>query len=446
MPETGYCYISMFLININNKIKQLFGSEFNRNIFTVFSGTSINQIIPLLILPILTRIYPEDVFGVFILYSSTVFVLSMAASLKYELAIVLAENERSAFNLLVLSILIVLMSSVALFIIVSFFGSSIAKLMGNIIIEKWLSWIPLSILFVGLFQVFNYWYNRSKQYKAVAKGKVVKSVSSSGAYLGLGYAGYIGSGLIVGVITGQVLSGIYIVLFSLKTLKKQVKYFSWKNMFRLMKKFKDIPFFNTLINLVNTLSSHLPVFMLTSFFGLSYAGFYGLANRVIKTPMGLVQTSVGEVLFQEVSDMYRQRKEIYAFIKKMYLKLLKIAVVPFIILLVSAPYLFKIIFGSEWVIAGHFSQLIIPWLFLAFLNSPVSRIVTILNKQKEMLYYNLLLIVLRAAGLYLGYKLFNNVMYAIALFAFAGFIGNVFLVFYLMYISKKAYKREVYNG
>ncbi len=430
----------------NKIIKKFFSNEFNRNIFTVFTGTSITQILPLLIMPFLTRIYPEDIFGVFFLYSSTVFVLSMAASLKYELAIILAEDEQSAFDLLVLSLIIVLIISGLLFLVIFLFSGWIVSLLDNKEIEKWLPFIPLSIFFVGIFQVLNHWYNRNKQYKMVAKGKIIKSVFSSGAYLGFGYSGFIGSGLVFGLIIGQVVSGFYIIMLSFKALKKQVKNFSWSHMLQLMKKFKDIPLFNTLLNVINTLSSHLPVFMLTGFFGVRYAGFYGLANRVIKTPMGILQSSVGEVLFQETSDMYKKREEIKFFIKKMYVRLFKIAIAPFIILLIGAPFLFRIVFGSEWVIAGHFSQLIIPWLFLAFLNSPVSKIVTILNKQKEMLYYNIVVIVLRVVAMYIGYIIFNNVMYAIALFSFAGLIGNCFLIFYFMYIAKNAYVKEIYNG
>ena len=42
-------------------------SEFNRNILTLMTGTTIAQAIPIAITPILTRIYTPDDFGVFAL-------------------------------------------------------------------------------------------------------------------------------------------------------------------------------------------------------------------------------------------------------------------------------------------------------------------------------------------------------------------------------------------
>ena len=70
-------------------------------------------------------------------------------------------------------------------------------------------------------------------------------------------------------------------------------------MITLVKKYKDIPLFSTLISLLNTISNQLPIFLLTRFFGFASAGLYGLSHRVVAAPMGLIGQSVGEVFYQK---------------------------------------------------------------------------------------------------------------------------------------------------
>lgn len=67
-------------------------SEFNKNIFTLLSGTIIAQAIPIAISPILTRIYTPDDFGVFALFLAISSVFGSISTAKYELAIALPKK------------------------------------------------------------------------------------------------------------------------------------------------------------------------------------------------------------------------------------------------------------------------------------------------------------------------------------------------------------------
>ena len=55
---------------IFNKIKnKVLKSEFNRNVLTLMTGTTIAQALPIAITPILTRLYTPEDFGVFAIFS-----------------------------------------------------------------------------------------------------------------------------------------------------------------------------------------------------------------------------------------------------------------------------------------------------------------------------------------------------------------------------------------
>ena len=87
-----------------NKLKPK--SEFSRNVLTLMTGTTIAQAIPIAISPILTRIYAPEDFGMFALYMSVASIISVIATGRYELAIMLPKKDEDAVNIVALSIII----------------------------------------------------------------------------------------------------------------------------------------------------------------------------------------------------------------------------------------------------------------------------------------------------------------------------------------------------
>ena len=93
-------------------------SEFARNVLTLMTGTTIAQAIPIAISPILTRIYTPEDFGIFALYMSMASILSVVATGRYELAIMLPKKDEDAINIVALSLIIsFLVSFIALLIV-----------------------------------------------------------------------------------------------------------------------------------------------------------------------------------------------------------------------------------------------------------------------------------------------------------------------------------------
>lgn len=411
-------------------------NEFYRNVATLLSGSAIAQAIPILIMPILTRIYPTEIFGIFFIYSSIIMVLSIISTMEYELAIVLPEKDEEAINVFVLSIIVAFIISLVILSGVTLFFDSICTLLGDKNIGIWLYFIPLSVLLVGIYQSFNFWNNRKKNYKIISYSKVSKTTTSGTVQLSSGLSGLTNTGLIAGLISGQFIAAIYIYFRTIKEIRILLKHVSFNKIIYVAKKYKEIPLFNTVIDGLNTLSNQLPVFLIARFFGVQMVSFYGLANRVITTPMGLIGQSVGQVFYKEATDIFNSKRDFYGFITKTYLRLFKVGIVPFVLLAFIAPLLFKLVFGEEWEVAGTFTQILVPWLFIAFLNSPITHIVTILTKQKQIVIYDILLFVVRFAALYIGYKFYNDVYLAIIFYSLTGLLFNIFLLFYFLRISK----------
>ena len=389
-------------------------------------------------MPVLTRLYSEEVFGVFFVFSSSVAILTILTTLCYELSVILPDKDEDAANLLFLAIIVVFMMSGIIFLLLHMFTTSFIGVADNHQIVSWIPFIPLSCLMMGIFLLFSLWHNRFKKFSVPAHAKIIKSITTGTVQVTNGFFGFHNIGLIAGLLAGQLVGLIFLFISSFRQLIQFVKYLSFKKMIKLAYMYRNIPVFNTMLSLTNRLSVHMPVFLLTGFYNVAIASYYGLANRVITTPMGMIQNSLSEVLYREASETYNKREDLLKLIKNLYLKLFKVSIIPFILLGIFAPMVFNFIFGANWTEAGKYVSIMTPWLFLVFLNSPFSTMATILNRQKGLFIFNVTVMVARFFALAAGSWLFNDVYYSLVLFVIVGFVANIFLIYYYLYIAKNS--------
>jgi len=420
----------------NNWKNKLFGNEFFRNVFTLFTGSVIAQIIVFAATPIITRLYPVEVFGVFVLYSSLVGITSIIATMRYELAIMLPEDETDAANLFFVSLITSLCMSLFVAVLLFLFAPAILNFFQAQKLDVWVYTLPVAIFLSGVNQSFIYWNNRHKMYRQISVAGIYKSTTGSGMQIAFGALRWYNAGLIPGMILGLVATIIYQIKISFKSLNKISKQVSRKKLWEIAHRYKQIPIFTTTTDALNTFSNQLPVLLLGKFYGISMTSFYGLANRIVTTPAGLIGQSVAQVFFQKAVEKNVNKDGLYEFVKKTYFSLFKLYVIPFTVLFFFAPQIFKIVFGDHWTLAGKFTQIMLPWLFVNLINSPLSDLINILHKQRQFIFYPVTLTIVRFFALYAGYFYFNDVFVSVGLFSFTGFVFNLFFMYYLLRISK----------
>ena len=425
---------------LKSKLPQRGG--FVYSVLVLMTGTSISQAMTIAILPILTRIYAPTDFGVFALFVSITSILSVIITGRYELAIMLPKEEEDSINIFVLSILIAFGLSLLSLLVVSIFNDRLTTLLGNQEISKWLYFVPLSIFFVGIYQSLNYWSIRKKQFRIVSVANISKSAGAAAISIPLGFLKLGSAGLIVGDIVGRGAAASVLGYQAWRRDKHTVVFISKEKIMENAKKYKHLPRYSTVSSFLNTLSNQTPIFLLTSFFSASITGFYSFGHRIVTVPMGLLSRSVSSVFYERASKAYTEKRDLYGLVKNAYLKLAQIGIVPFVLLFMFAPNLFAIIFGSEWREAGMYTQILIPWLFIVFLTSPLTPVITILGKLGEYVIFEILLFLSRVLSIALGFYVFDSPVVSIVLFSSVGIVFNVFLLFYLLHISNKAYAKN----
>lgn len=369
-------------------------SAFARNVFTLMTGTTLAQAIPVMISPILTRLYSPQEFGVFAFYLALVSVLSVLATGRYELAIMVPRKERGAAAVTVIAICASILTGGILFLIVALFGREIATMFAMSEHYHLFYWVPLSVVLMAGYQALNYWCNRRSLYRSMATARMSQSVSMSAAQVGSGYVGVGIAGLVGGAIAGHFSAFLFLLICVLKSDRQAFGRLNFSILRAMARRYIDFPKYLIAAHSLNMASFQAPIIALGSMFGSSVSGFFMLTQRVIGAPMSIVASAVGDVFRQEASRAYSetgQCKEIY---EKTFLRLLCIAVPAFPLFFLTAPDVFAVIFGESWRVSGEYARILTPMFFLQFVTSPLSSMYMLAQKQRLDLFWQFFLFLL----------------------------------------------------
>ena len=408
--------------------------SFVANVLTLMTGTTIAQAIPIAIAPILTRIYTPEDFGILALYMAIVSMIAIISTGRYELAVMLPEKDEDAFNIVALSIGIAFFISMITLIVIWLFNAKIIKLLGSTEISNWLYFIPISIFLTGIYQAFNYWLNRKKHYKSLAISRISKSVTTGSANLWFGFSGFGAGGLIGGSLIGQGIATTFLSWQIWRDDYDKKQFISKKKMRENAGKYKDFPKINSFHALIDVLQSSGVILLISTFFGVLILGYYSFTIRILKTPLGLIGSSVSQVFYRKATETYNSNGDLQLLIKKTIIRLSLIALPIFVLLFFFAPDIFSLVFGKKWREAGVYAQILTPWIFLNFIVSPISQIPIIVKKQKAIFFISLIgnsLIILSILfGVYIA-----DIK---AGFYFLSFFLTIYLIYILVWMYKSS--------
>lgn len=362
---------------IKNVIK-LLKSEYLTNVSIQVLGTGIAQIIPLLVMPILSRVYFEEDFAKYTAFIAVVSVLAVATGARYQYAIVLSKSIEEAKNVFLVSVYYNIVYSVILLflsLVFHFFLKDYFELGNNIF------WIPLYILFQGFYLSLINLSIFEKKFKINAFSKITQTSSNVITSLILGFINY-SKGLIIGKIIGLLVS----VLILLK--KSGIKNFilSKDKIKVVSSKYIDFPKYNIIPSFFNTASTHAPVFFIGNFFSEQTLGYYGFAFMAIAGPISIISVSIKDVLYQKLSETFNNYnfKKVYKIYVNNLTFLIVISLPIIIILYFFGDFLFSFVFGKKWEASGTYTSILIFSFAIKLIVSPLSIIFNVTNKLRVL--------------------------------------------------------------
>lgn len=387
------------------------------------------QLIGIAAMPLVTRLYTPAEIGIVSLFLSFFGFWANSLSLRFEHALVIAENDLESHAVHRLAISLVIFMSIlgvpVLWLLQSY------EILEFALLPAWTPLIALPI-FVGngLFMVYRSWALRGGLVKHITQAAIARAGVAAVTKLGLGF---LGSG-----VTGLFISELVGACASMLKLRQATRHhfspskpdnISFTQMQCVVKKFAKFPLLETPSAWIDALALTLPLPLIASLYGAEAAGWFGLARMVVGIPNGQIGAAVADVFQMELAkairdnESTRARSLFYALLKKMAL----LGLIPLFGTVVVLPWAFPLIFGEQWKQAGHIAASLAPWLYAAFIVSPLSRALSVLQSQECKLIYDV-----SALGLLLG-AYFLATTQSISLLEFCLLISMANIMGYLIY-------------
>lgn len=357
-------------------------SSFGRHVLILTGGTVIARALVVLASPLLTRIYLPADFGVLSVFFSMVTATVTVSSLNYEAAIPLPKDNEFGLNVMGVSFAVLLFNTFLCAALVTFFARPITQLIRTPQLESYLWLLPLSLLGGGTFQVLNSWSVRVQDFRSLAKRRVIQAAGQVVTQLAVPLFLRGPFGLLLGDSVGRVGGCMALATDARRYAKEHKLRMSAKGIAEAAVRYKRFPLFGTASVLVHSSSTVLPALLLTRYFGLQEAGWYGLVNQVLVVGVGFLGLGIAQVYLSNAAQLaHSSPTELRALFFKTSRAAFLLGVVPFGLLVFVAPFLFGLVFGQKWIEAGRYAQLLaIPFLVILTVG-PVFPTLTILERQ-----------------------------------------------------------------
>jgi O-antigen/teichoic acid export membrane protein len=353
-------------------------NRFLRHILTMVTGAALAQAIPLLVSPLLTRLYTPADFGVLSAVVAAAGILSVVSTLRYELAIILPKDEAGAANLAAIALSVMIVLCITTTVLIAGFPDIAQHVLSRA--SNYAVVVPLLTALLSFSQLLSTTANRQREYVTIARGSVLQQIVASLVSIGAGILALPVNGLIIGRLSGYAITCVYYVRRLASILERWIGLVEKPKLFEEAVTYCQFPFFNVPYSLIGSVSREFLILAFTAMHQAEAAGYYGLARSVLTAPIGFLSTSLSQVFYKEAAVSIGTPE-----FKRLTLNILRYlgaGLMPFFVLgWFWAPDVFQVLFGARWREAGNFAALLVPIGCLSLFTSWPERVFEVRRKQ-----------------------------------------------------------------
>jgi O-antigen/teichoic acid export membrane protein len=348
----------------------------------LMGGTFIAQLIPILLQPVLKRLFTVEEFGIFDIYFRSVGLLAIVFSLKYEKAIVLSKTKSDAVSIylgvLFLGVLSFLITEVVL-LILNGIGIKVLNIPDSHYLILYL--IPLSALFFMINMASQLMFIRQKRFMASSSLKIYRRGAEGVFQAGTGLLGK-NWGLTVGDAIGSATAA----LVGFFRIRKSYGQDLPENLLDSIKKnarnYSEFPKYAFASNLLNAFVLSALTFQIFAKFSIQEVGYAELTQRMLTVPSALIGVSLGQIILQRVSAAYHKKASVQKLFGGFLFFGILVAIPFFITIYFWGPEIFGWVFGREWTLSGVYARSLITSSSFLIVISPLGQVLIGLHKVK----------------------------------------------------------------
>lgn len=374
-----------------------------RAVTVIAGGAALGQAITVLVSPILTRLYLPADFGVFGVYASILGIVTVIASLRYEYAILLPEDDVSAANILAVCFVILLGTTSLSCFVIYIWGVQFVAWANVPELVPYLWLIPFGMLGTGIYQILNYWAVRKRDFSRISRTLLTRGVARASIQVGLGLMASGPTGLLLGQWAGDSAGCSYLGRAAWIEDRASLKAVSLQGMRKAAARYIRFPIYSSVASFTDALGLNVPQFLFAAFYGAEVAGWFALGQRVIAVPLNILIDSVSQVYFGEAARLPKDdSRSLRRFFFKLTGKLVLTGVIPVATICALAPWFSAIVFGPSWENAGKYVQILGLMFAVRFAVIPLQHTLNVLERQDLLLLWDCIRLVIVVGALLAG--------------------------------------------
>ncbi len=420
---------------IRKWFNKLRSSSFFVSVFKVGSGQLIAQLLALISVPVLSRIYNDVAYGDAALITSTSSILINASTLGLNSAVMKPKEDEEARTVFTTAFIVNVFICTAFTAIcaVLFKSFKLFEVSGSYHTALLLMW--LYTVFFAVSSLLSVYTNRKGAYNKLFYNPIIGAAAQFIIAIPLGLLGFGYRGFIITYIVQNMIVCAHLT-WGDNPFSKNYKYSELK---RVLKQYKNYVLFQYPSNFIGTLGLEYPTQYLGHAFSTQELGGYSLCVRVMKYPIRLIAAPISTVYFRTATEYHREGKNLAAFTYKMISRILMVSAVPVAVFIFVSEPLFGFVLGSEWREAGKLAGFLIIQYVLLFCSQTTSYCRVAIDKQRLNLVVTIVRLITAIVSCTLGYSIFGTMTATVFCYSLGQCLYNIYDLAINFYCMDKKY-------
>lgn len=379
-----------------------------KNVFKISTGTVVGQLISIVSLPFISRMYGVTIIGIWALINSYASIITNISDLGLTQSIMICNKKKISKIYSVISLinfLISILSGIVLFIYFWMIHEEISNIFLVVL------WIIIYSIELTQINLLNTILNRDKKYNILMFNTIIRFGSVSIIAIVLGYMGFVENGYFIANIFGQAITAIFLLFHTHFMFSK----IDLNDIISVIKDNLNFVKFQMPNATMVTIRAEIPNILIGSLFGNEVLGCFAVAQKLLSIPIFFLGQSIGKVFYQKTSEMKRHGENIGQFVNKSINLGMIVAVIPMLLFASFGDAFTTFYFGQEYALGGVLCKIIAFREIFYFISVSVQGIEIVTDKQHYVFLTSLCQTILSVISVLLGYYIFDSIYITVLL-------------------------------
>lgn len=373
----------------------------------LLGGMVIGHGVALLLLPLFTKFFTPEMFGIFSWYTYFTAFLSVPITLGYESQITNGKDEEDTYKLVNLVVYLSLfIGGIFTFTVVWPAYVAIDEIEGPFLLAVL---TLVSACIANLLSASQFICVRDEKYKALSFSNFTNQGGRAGTQLAFGWALLSPLGMVIGDIVGRIIA-VILMAYKSFSLSRILKFTSLSSMKDTMRNYRSDSLWYMGGTLVEMVITWFPFLAISALYGVKEGGITAMVIRLLLVPTGIIGKAIADLYHGSVNSKRDQRSAFGWSLPRYVLFLILIASTGLVLLgwfifyLLGQPWILEYI-PPDWRDLYGYALLLVPTILIQFTSQAFARyaIMEGLNRLKFVTYF---LLFLSLIGLYVYAMIF----------------------------------------